>query len=143
MNRIFPLFILLCLGCEPDKPQSNRLPTIPVSGSVLLNGKPLSGARIVFHPAEPREGIPRPTAITDPAGSFTLKTYEVGDGAPLGRYCATISCKGPYEGKEEDRDEVAPEIMPYQYLQPHTSGLIVDVEGNDVRLSPWKLNGYR
>lgn len=143
MNRIFPLFILLCLGCESEKPRSNRLPTIPVSGSVSLNGKPLSGARIVLHPNEPREGIPRPTAITDSAGSFSIKTFEVGDGAPAGRYFATISCKGSYEGKEEDRDEVAPEIMPYQYLQPHTSGLIVDVEGNEVRLMPWKLIGYR
>lgn len=143
MHRIIPLLILFCLGCEPDQPSSNRIPTIPVSGSVSLNGKPLSGARIVLHPNEPREGIPRPTAITDSAGSFSFKTFEVGDGAPAGRYLATISCKGPYEGKEEDRDEVAPEIMPYQYLQPQTSGLMVDVEGNEVHLTPWKLIGYR
>ena len=142
-KRIPVLLLVFLAGCEVETPKGDQLPTIPVTGSIQFMGKSLPGARVVFHPAEPREGIPRPTGTTDANGTFTIRTYREGDGAPAGLYFVTISCKGPYEGKEEDRDEVAPELLPFRYLQAQSSGITANVFGDAVQLAPWNLTAGR
>ena len=142
-ERIVILLLVLLAGCDFETPKGPPLTTIPVTGSIQFMGKALPGARVVFHPAETREGIPRPSGTTDANGNFTIRTYREGDGAPAGLYFVTISCKGTYEGKEEDRDEVAPELLPFRYLQPHTSGITANVFGDTVQLAPWKLTAGR
>lgn len=88
---------LLCCGCEAD-----RFPIAPVSGQVLLNGKPLSGAHVLFQP------VPTGTEIevgaesigrTDANGQFTLSTIEPErKGATIGKHIVKVTIQ-----EEEDR----------------------------------------
>jgi hypothetical protein len=140
MSRYSPLLLCLFLiGCDETSEPNNRLATIPVKGIVRLDGKPLAGARIVLHSLEEREGIPRPVAKSDANGAFELRTYRAGDGAPQGNYRATISCRGPFAGKEEDREELGPELVPSRYVSVHSSDIAVAVFGTSVELKPWDL----
>ena len=69
-------------GCGGDKKLAK------VSGVVTLDGKPLDGATVVFHP----EGGGRPaTGTTGADGHFSLTTYTSGDGAQVGDHKVVVS----------------------------------------------------
>lgn len=81
--------ILLCLaGCSQKNP--NLPPQHPVSGTVTLDGKPLTGAGIMFLPRGDTRGTGA-MGMTDDAGKYTLKTDHGGPGAPEGEFGVTIS----------------------------------------------------
>ena len=63
--------------------------TVPVKGRVLLDGKPLQGATVVF---TPKEGRP-PTGVTNGAGEFALTTFAKDDGALPGTYRVSIQAQ--------------------------------------------------
>jgi hypothetical protein len=89
-NPVVPVFLaLFCLavGCSkrPNLPQQ-----FPVSGTIMLDGKPLAGAGIMFLPRGETRGNGA-MAMTDPKGKYTLKTDHGGPGAPEGEYAVTIS----------------------------------------------------
>ena len=74
-----------CLpGCGKEKGTSDRLPTFPVHGKLLINGSPAPGAMVKFI-AEQHEGRV-PTAIVREDGSFSASYYDTEDGAPAGEY---------------------------------------------------------
>lgn len=81
----FGLALAVTVGCN----SSSSLPTVPVTGQVLLDGIPVSGAEIVFMNKDRREGKPA-SAITDEQGNFKLTTYlnakERPEGALPGDY---------------------------------------------------------
>lgn len=68
-------------GCGPSYPE-----TAPVTGKVTLDGQPLSTGKIVFYP---KEGRPAMGQI-EPDGTYTLTTFEEGDGALPGEHKVTI-----------------------------------------------------
>jgi len=77
---------LLAVGC------GDRLRTVPVTGSVRVDGKPAAGVQVVLHPvdtADPRLAKLRPTGRTDADGSYRIGTYEMADGAPVAEYRVT------------------------------------------------------
>jgi hypothetical protein len=81
--------VLLCLaGCSQKNP--NLPPQYPVSGTVTLDGKPLTGAGIMFLPRGETRGTGA-MGMTDEAGKYTLKTDYGGPGAPEGEFAVTIS----------------------------------------------------
>lgn len=81
--------ILLCLaGCSQKNP--NLPPQHPVSGTVTLDGKPLTGAGVMFLPRGDTRGTGA-MGMTDDAGKYTLKTDFGGPGAPEGEFAVTIS----------------------------------------------------
>lgn len=63
--------VLLC-GCGPSRPT-----TVPVSGTVLLDGEPVESAAVIFSSVE--GGRPA-TGITDAQGRFRLRTFDGNDG---------------------------------------------------------------
>src|SRR5262245_38294847 len=68
-----------------------RTTVYPVTGQVLVKGKPADGAFLVFHPTGGgHKDTPRPYATADAGGTFRLTTYESGDGAPAGSYRVTV-----------------------------------------------------
>ena len=101
MNRLlgnFPTalllsgWLLICLaGCGggPVRP-----PVHPVTGQAFFQKMtPAAGAFIVFHPvseALEKAMEARPFARVQPDGSFSLTTYDEGDGAPEGEYGVTV-----------------------------------------------------
>jgi hypothetical protein len=87
------LLILLvtcaCLGCGRKK--AARLDVYPVSGRILINGQPPTGADVYFHPRQPIPGLTtRPLAKVAPDGSFEPGTYLEHDGLPAGQYDLTV-----------------------------------------------------
>lgn len=62
--------------------------TVPASGVVLVDGKPITGVMVTFHP----DGAGRAaSASTDAEGKFKLTTITNGDGALPGLYKISVS----------------------------------------------------
>jgi hypothetical protein len=73
-------------GCSSG---TRRPPTYPVTGTVTLQGKPVTGAVVTFVPtAEKGEAA---SAITDSEGKYALTTWQAGDGARPGEYRVKVS----------------------------------------------------
>jgi hypothetical protein len=83
MIRTACLMLALCLaGCGGSQK------TTPVSGAVLLDGKPLAGASVQFVP----QGTGRQaTGETDQNGQFAMSTFQPRDGMVAGEYKVVIS----------------------------------------------------
>lgn len=83
--RSLGLVACLLIGCGGG----DDFATAPVSGTVTMNGQPVTGGTITFVPLGEGEaevtGKPASGAIQKD-GSFTLSTYEEGDGAVIGKH---------------------------------------------------------
>jgi hypothetical protein len=117
------------IGCGTNRPE-----TVPLDGTVTLDGKPLAGAGVLLMPE--RGGRPA-TGTTDEAGHFRLSTFEPGDGALLGKHTVTVIKRvmtGVIVGEDGMMGVEAPGgaktqwITPPRYADPKTSGLAVDVQ---------------
>jgi hypothetical protein len=63
---------------------------VPVTGHVLVDGKPATGAAIAFHSTDSANGT-HPVAQVDANGDFELTTIRSGDGARPGDYHVTLT----------------------------------------------------
>lgn len=83
------MIAIACLGCGGEDWQAE---TYPAHGRVTINGEPAGGAVVELHSTgeEPDARNSRPWAIVQEDGSYTLSTYEKGDGAPVGDYVVTL-----------------------------------------------------
>lgn len=77
------------LGCGGEAWHAE---TYPASGRITINGKPPAGAVVELRAVEEQPDVrnSRPWAVVREDGSYTLTTYEAGDGAPAGEYAVTI-----------------------------------------------------
>lgn len=90
-----PVVILSALvgviGCGSGG--SGQLPVVKVKGTVYLDEKPHGAGVVTLTPTGAGEGKdPRPViggTIKDD-GTYTLTTYNTGDGAPVGEYSAVL-----------------------------------------------------
>ncbi len=101
-------------GCGPSLPKR-----VPVSGRVLIDGKPLVYGVIQVIPADGRPAM----AQLGPDGRFTLTTFDDGDGCLLGKHRVVVVA----------REEKSPTTflwhVPKKYFDPSTSGLEVEITG--------------
>ncbi|GIX00274.1 MAG: hypothetical protein KatS3mg111_3606 [Pirellulaceae bacterium] len=91
----FTLVLLMTVvagGCN-----ANRLGTVPVTGQVLVDEKPMEGVAVIFNPVDPNGRAA--SGITDAEGKFTLTTEVNGDGALPGAYKVAVS---KYESTGEE-----------------------------------------
>lgn len=135
----------LTLASSCGKPQvpaiKGQMPVFPVSGKLTIGGEPMADATIIFNPvADLPDGVSkiRPHAFTDDDGSFRVSTYGSEDGAPPGKYTATVSWKGPHVGVAGDDDD-RPEKVPPEYQSPRSSRLQVEIVNGENTLKPWDL----
>jgi len=115
----------------------SEVPTVPVSGSVRVQGKPAEGAIVVLHPVAGGEAMThfRPQGECDAEGAFRVRTYVEGDGAPPGEYRVTICWPGPnpdFAGvplADLPRAErfAGPDRLGEKYQQPESTGLTATV----------------
>jgi hypothetical protein len=83
--RLVGLIALLIAGAGCD----GRRSPVPVSGIVTVDGQPVEGATVTFHPVgDDREGRPA-TGQTDKTGTFRLTTGTE-DGARPGAYKVVV-----------------------------------------------------
>jgi hypothetical protein len=134
-------FTLLSVpGCGPG---TGHLPkTVPASGVVTLDGKPVDGAQVVIVPAA--EGTTGATAVTDASGRFSLRAYPEKDGAIPGEYkvqvSKTVEVKltgkaGSLDGGDPVRFDYG---VPAKYPDAQASGLTVtipDAGNKDIKLT--------
>jgi hypothetical protein len=96
---LLSLLLVFLSGCGSDQIQ-----TAPAGGSVSFESKPITGGTITFSPINDdgtnRDGKPA-IGIVGTDGKFTLKTYEEGDGAILGKHRIIYT---PPEGGESEED---------------------------------------
>ncbi|WP_425394985.1 hypothetical protein [Aeoliella sp.] len=102
------------LGCSDGKPER-----VPVSGTVLIDGEPLTYGFIKVIPTDGRSAYGR----LDAEGRFELTTYEVGDGALLGTHPVEILAEEPLS------DTKSKWHAPKKYASHQTSELTVDIDG--------------
>jgi hypothetical protein len=76
-----------CGGEEPGRPKR-----YPATGKVIVDGKPEAGVQVRLHPVEGLDDVDafHPAGVTDAEGVYRLGTFEQHDGAPAGRYKATL-----------------------------------------------------
>jgi hypothetical protein len=101
---------------------------VPVKGRVLLDGKPIEGAAVLFEPEV--GGVPA-TGVTDANGDFKLSTSGHGEGATAGLNKVSVAKQVPVEpNRKVEEGEIVPmrSETPDFYASPQTSGLTVEVK---------------
>lgn len=127
--------LTMSLGCgsevSDDRPARSK-----VTGKVTLDGAPVENARIQFHAANNKQGA---IGKTTADGSYTLTTFEAGDGALPGDYVVTITKTEVADGLSEEEKLKMQEMgrpipspkttehMPRQYTKSSSSPLKVTV----------------
>ncbi|MCS7237758.1 MAG: carboxypeptidase-like regulatory domain-containing protein [Thermoguttaceae bacterium] len=138
MARVFlGLIVVGALGCSRGG-QSRPAPvkTYPVRGTVTFQGKPLPDATVLFRS---KDGKWTASGRTDSNGTFTLTTFNPGDGAPAGEYMvAVMAFEAPATSESEEKPGPPPKMLiPKKYATPETSGLTATVgeKENEVKLT--------
>jgi hypothetical protein len=82
-RMLIPVALLLTLlcGCGSGLPERGK-----VTGKVTFNGKPVPEGTVTFYPATGRSASGR----IQPDGTYTLTTFDEGDGAIVGPNDVTI-----------------------------------------------------
>lgn len=125
--------VLILVGCggDRDKPKLGK-----VSGKVTYKGKPVSSGHIVFTPSTGKGGETGQTATgeIESDGSYTMTTFNTGDGAILGQHVVTVQLsdtdyKSPQPKADGTIDYVMPKSLgPKKYTSTESSPLRCTVE---------------
>jgi hypothetical protein len=103
-----------------------------------FEGQPASGATIFLHPQDPSIPV-RPRATVKADGTFEVTTYLPGDGAPAGRYKATIEWRRPVDGQTGD-ENVPPNALPAPYASPQSTPVEITVTEGENTFPPIKFD---
>jgi hypothetical protein len=87
--------------------------TVPVKGTVTLDGKPISLALVMFVPG--KEGGMMAQGVTDKNGEFELTTYKPNDGALPGDYQVTVT--KVEEAPTVNVSDLPPNMTPAEIMQ--------------------------
>lgn len=111
--------ILLCLmlGCGHDL----GIPLERVRGTVLYNGKPLSGGTVVFHPLPPTPG-PQALGQIGPDGTFEMSVLKH-RGAAVGEHRVTIDYRRELTELEAQNLVIPDLLIPAIYARAATTPL--------------------
>lgn len=116
------------------------LDTVPVSGTVSYDGKPLNNGMVRFVPVE-EDGL-LATGKIGPDGSFTLGTRGT-SGVQVGEYKVSVQSNIIDESVPAKDRELGiggkESAIPEKYNDPATSGLTETVDGSrtiDIELKP-------
>lgn len=127
-GRAAAIVCIVLGGC--GRPDSSL---VRVDGTVTCAGAPLPVGTVIFSPAEPGgQGEARGTI--DEQGRFTMihDLYPRDAGIPRGRYrVAVFSAHTVGSDPETQRHEI---LVPTKYMDPQTSGLVVDVTDGQKRV---------
>ena len=131
--------VLLCiaslvaaLGC--DRPAFD---IAPVHGRVTVDGKPLTGGRVMFAPIpkgdSPNAGKPAFGTIQQD-GSYQLTTYRNGDGAVVAEHWVTIyprkneALRGGAKSNDSGTDQLRKILIPQRQIVVSGQNNTVDLE---------------
>lgn len=116
---IVPIAWLLLAGC------GSEMKVAPVTGTVMLDGKPLVRASVTF---QPKAGGRPSFGVTDASGQYAL-TYSMHEqGAEVGECSVKVTTRIQAENTEDDsgaEGRLAPERVPARYA---ANPVVVDVK---------------
>jgi hypothetical protein len=111
---------------------------VPVRGKVTLDGGPWPREGTVnFTPTATAQAVggakSRPgSARFGVDGSFTVGSYEAGDGLFPGTYTVAVDCaSAPPQMSSTGQAVEAPNVVPKKYQNPSTSGLTLTVKAGE------------
>ena len=112
---------LLACGCGKQVDEK-RVATVPVSGKLLVDGKPFGPALLMLTLNPPNVEVPSVNGYVKGDGTFELKTYQDGDGAPAGSYNVTLTMNPSAMGP-------VPQVKPatVEIKTPDSGSLALDV----------------
>ena len=110
---LFGAISLSMIGCSDGRPRR-----VPVSGHVVIDGKPLTFGDIKFVP----EGARPSSAKLDTNGAFTLTCYDGDDGVVPGLHRVAVS------GSEVLKQDQVVWHAPIKYANFSTSGITVQID---------------
>lgn len=119
MRTISPLSLSLLLAVASLVGCSNRDGLVPVSGTVMIDGKPLTKGQVMVIPSGHRPSV----GVIDENGRFTLSCYKPGDGVPVGTHPMAVTAL------EQIDDRSIRWFAPKKYADQYNSGLTMNVEG--------------
>lgn len=103
-------FLALCAVCILVGCSGEDFGSVPVSGTVTLDGEPLAGVEVSFFP-QPTESTsivgPFSIGVTDADGKFELRTRYDKPGAVVGRHKVSFE----YQGVDEEEAASAAEEL--------------------------------
>ena len=123
-------FVLPLAGCSEQNPWET---VYPATGQVTFRGQPVANAEIALFPEDstaPETVRPRARSTAD--GEFAVWTYERGDGAPAGRYKATVVQHDVVvtNGAVGTR----PNKLPRKYARAETTDLVIEVSQAETQI---------
>jgi hypothetical protein len=108
---------------------------VTTAGTVTLDGQPLEGAEVQFHPETPGGEYAHGRSGSD--GAFRLRTDKDGGVVP-GTYRATVVKFGPSK-KAKGKQSILPSIYsskdttPFRFTIPHDGPIALDLSGEGRR----------
>jgi hypothetical protein len=125
-------------GCGDGK-----IARYPVKGTIRVDGQPVEGALVIFCPVSgpPELQKERPYGRTDAQGIYELRTFEPGDGAPVGDYKVMVRWMGGGQSQSRGSDDQTGggDRLRGRYVNPETSGLTYTVIEGDNDVPPFEL----
>lgn len=125
----------MCLGCG----ENWQAETYPAHGRITINGEAPHGAVVELHTTGEAVDVrnSRPWAIVQADGTYSLSTYESGDGAPAGQYAVVIRWP-PDVSQPSLADRLGG-----AFAQPERSRWNVTVSEGDNELPPIEITGAK
>lgn len=126
----------VCVGCGGEDWQAE---THPASGRITINGEAPVGAVVELHSTGEKPDVrnSRPWGIVQEDGSYTLTTYERGDGAPSGEYAVII--KWPPDVSQPSLAD----RLNGAYANPERSPWTVTINDGENKLTPIEITGAK
>lgn len=131
-RSLFVFLVCFCLaGCGAE---GDGLVKQQVTGSVLVNGRPLERVIVMFNHQDKsvKGNASRPIAATDADGRFSLSTSGTADGAVAGEYIITFELASANYASTAD-------LFRGKYSTVAKSEYKVVIGSDDVELPPFEL----
>jgi hypothetical protein len=138
--------LLLLAGFVVTGCGDGKIARYPVTGTVLVDGKPAHGVQVILIPIDGDEEFQRerPAGFTGPDGKFQLTTFGTFDGAPAGKYKVMMRWfegMGQAQGPRDDRQKPrrGRDKLNGKFADPDQSGLTAEIEKGGTELPPFEL----
>jgi hypothetical protein len=139
MNRISMLagmatVLAVFTGCG-----KGQVKTYPVSGEVIVDGKPAEDVFIYLHTVTPENppAFPTPFGKVEKDGRFVISTFGNGDGAPAGDYVVTFAWRARSGLMKQHFD--GPDRFKGQYYDKEKSNFHVTIKKEPNALTKFEL----
>ena len=120
---------------------AGRPPLGRVSGNVTYNGQPVTSGSVIFTPSKGDSGGHVATGPIGSDGSYSLTTFDTGDGAVIGQHVVTVEAREKMSGSPKDKQgrityKPSKMAVPDKYTNPAKTPFRYTVEpsGNTINL---------